>query len=129
MSTNPSIVRGAFAPEIEHELTLEAALVLESIGCAYLTGGQPKLRDAVLCWLALTDLPALKKARRASTVDDLVEHWAQARKPAELLELQPAMTKAVAAAFAPAADPDDPGDDPLDSLAKKKPAAAGGGST
>ena len=128
MSTNPSIVRGAFAPEIEHELTLEAALVLESIGCAYLTGGQPKLRDAVLCWLALTDLPALKKARRAGAVEDLVERWAQARKPAELLELQPAMSAAVAAAFAPAADPDAPeSDDPLDALAKKKPAAAAGG--
>ena len=128
MSTNPSIVRGAFAPEIEHELTMEAVLVLESIGCRYLTGGHAGLRDAVLVWLAMTDLEALKKARRLGTLDATVEKWAEGRKPADLVALQPTIQAAVEAAFAPAADPDAPeSDDPLDALAKKKPAAAAGG--
>lgn len=125
----PRIVRQAFAPECEHELTMEAVLVLESIGCAYLTGGTPGMKDAVLVWLALTDLPALKAARRQRTVDELVEDWAADKRPAELLALQPHIRAAIEAAFAPAADPDAPADadDPLANVAPKKSPAADGG--
>lgn len=133
MSSTPSTVRDAFAPAHQHQLTLEATLVLEAIGCRYLTGGTPGLRDAVLVWLAMTGLPALKAARSAGKVEEHLEAWAKGRRPAELLAMQAQITSAVEAAFAPAAageddSPADPaGDDPLDQLPKKGAQAAAGG--
>lgn len=125
----PSAVRSAFAPEMEHELTLEAVLVLEAMGCRYLTGGNPGMRDAILCYLAITDLDGLKEARRKGIVDEALAAWSQGRRPAEVLELQPLITDAVTAAFAPAAGSAAAEEDlePLDRLQKKTPAAAAGG--
>lgn len=129
---NPTTVIAAFAPEIEHELTLDAVLLLEAIGCKYLTGGSPGIRDAILCYLAIAEYPALKKARHLGKVDELVAKWADGRRPAEIIALQPILTAAIKAAFDPADDgaaadgSDD--EDPLEMLAKKAPAAADGGS-
>lgn len=124
MSTTPTIVREAFAPVLEHQLDLAAVLVLEAVGCRYLTGGVPGLRDAVLVWLAMTDLPALKQARSGGRLDDHLEAWAAGRRPADLLGLQESITAAVTAAFAPAgeASPDE-----ADPLEKKGQAVAAGG--
>lgn len=120
---NPKIVREAFVPGHAHELSLGAVLVLETLGCAYLTGGRPGLRDAVLVWLAMTDLSALRQARAEGKVDDLVEGWAADKRPADLLALQGEIAAAVEAAFAPA----NPGGGSGDPLEKKDgPAAAGG---
>lgn len=125
---NPTIVREAFVPSTAHSLDVESILILESLGCRYLTGGQPGLKDAVLCWLALTDLEALKKARATGTAETLVEAWGRGKSPAELLALQPQIEAAVKAAFAPVspAGDEDPGDDPLGQLQKKAPESAGG---
>lgn len=124
MSATPSIVRDAFAPDHPHDLSLEAAIVLESVGCRYLTGGTPGLRDAVIVWLAITDLDSLKQARREAKVEELVEGWSKGRRPAELLALQQPIAKAVEAAFAPAAGIDGE-ESPLE---KKDPPAVAGGS-
>lgn len=126
---NPTIVREAFVPTTAHCLDVESILILESLGCRYLTGGQPGLKDAVLCWLALTDLDSLKKARATGTADQLVEDWGRGKSPAELLALQPQIAAAIEAAFAPVAStgadgPD--GEDPLATLQKKDLESAGG---
>lgn len=126
----PTAVRQAFAPEIPHELTLHAVLLLEAAGCRYLTGGVPGTRDAILCWLAITDFESLSKAHRLGKVDDLLHAWSAGRKPAEVIALQPVLTAVIKAAFAPAGDADgggDDDDDPLSMLQKKAPAAAADG--
>lgn len=126
MSTTPTIVQQAFAPDHEHELTLEATLVLEAINCHYLTGGTPGLRDAALVWLAMTALPDLKEAHRKGAVDACVEAWAADKRPADLLALQDAIASAVQAAFAPAGE-ESADDSASDFLEKKEaPDAAGG---
>lgn len=120
---NPTIVTAAFVPDTPRELTLEAALVLEACGCQYLTGGTPGLRDAVLVWLALTDLPGLKRARAEGGLDLYVETWASDKRPGDLLALQTEIAAAVEAAFAPSAG----GATATDPLEKKGvPPAAGG---
>ena len=102
----PSAVLNAFSPGHPLELTLEGLLVLESIGTSYLTGGKTGFRDAALVWLAMTDLPGLKAARRAGTVEEMLEAWGSSRRPADFLAMEPIIARAIAAAFAPAADPE-----------------------
>lgn len=124
-ATTPSTVREAFVPDQPHELSLRAILVLETLDCAYLTGGRPTLRDAVLVWLAMTDLDALQHARAEGEVDAHVEAWGADKRPADLLALQPAIAAAVKASFAPGGEAEPDGEsDPLGK--KDAPAAAGG---
>ena len=122
----PTTVLAAFAPETEMDLTLEGVLVLESIGCAYINGGTPSLRDAVLVYLSMIDLPAVKAARRTRTVDDLIESWAAGFRPADLIELQPSILQSVAAAFAPIQGSAE-ADTESDTIEKKSNQAAAGG--
>jgi hypothetical protein len=128
---NPTAVIAAFAPQVPRELTLQAVLLLEAVGCRYLTGGVPGIRDAILCWLAITDFQGLAAARAKGEVDALVQDWSAGRRPAEIIALQPAITATIQAAFAPAdtgAGDDGDDDDPLARLQKKATAAADGGS-
>ena len=129
----PSVVIAAFAPETEYDLDVEAVLVLEALDCAYITGSRrPGVRDAMLSLVAMTDLPALKDARRRGTVDELLASVGRGRPPRELMERLPAIAAAIAAATGPApetpeTDGTDADDDPLAALEKKTaPAPAGG---
>lgn len=130
MSATPSIVLAAFAPETELELTLEATLILEALDCGFITGSHtPGIRDALLALLAMTDLPALKAARKRGTIDELLETAGRSRKPSALLAMVPAIAEAVRLATDPAAaaEPLDDDDNSFISVEKKSaPAAAGG---
>ena len=44
-SKTPSVVLAAFAPETEYTLTLDGWILLEALGCAYVTGGKPGMRN------------------------------------------------------------------------------------
>jgi hypothetical protein len=129
----PSVVLAAFAPETEYDLDVEAVLVLEALDCAYITGSRrPGVRDAMLSLLAMTDLAALKDARRRGTVEELIAAAGRGRPPRELMARLPAIAAAIAAATGPApetpaADAQDDAEDPLAALEKKTaPAPAGG---
>jgi hypothetical protein len=101
MSATPSIVQQAFLPETEYVLTLDGALILEALGCRYLTGGQPGLRDIILSILVMTDEDAVILAHRKGQVDKLIQSVTAAHSLGEVLRLGDKVGEALQAALNP----------------------------
>jgi hypothetical protein len=121
-SANPSVVLRAFAPETEFTLTLDGALLLEALGCAFITGGTPGIRDAVMAVLVMTDEEAVFEARRKGRFEELMRATTKDRRPADILGLADKIAAALQDAIHPAATGADPADE------KKSAAAPAGGS-
>ena len=121
-SKNPSVVLRAFGADTEYTLTLDAWILLESIGSPYVCGGSLRMTDSIALLVAMTDPDALLAAKRKgpNAVEDLCLMVAGKRRPAELVALRKALEAAVNAALAPL----DSGADPAE---KKSSARAAGG--
>lgn len=100
----PSIVLRAFAPDTEFVLTLDGYLLLEALGCAFLRGQFPGMRDIMLAALVMTDCPAVQKAHRQKRVDALLGEAYAGKKPGDILALADAVRTALEDALAPTDD-------------------------
>jgi hypothetical protein len=119
-SGNPSVVLRAFAPETCFTLSLDGWILLEALGSAYTTGGQPTMRDTVLAILVMTDEDAVFSARKAGKIEALVAAFTAGKKPGDVL----ALGDKIKAAFDTALEPSNSG---ADSSEKKSSAAPAGG--
>jgi hypothetical protein len=100
--SNPSAVLAAFAPEEDLVLTIEAILVLESLRCALMVGGEAGFRDLLMVYVAMTNLELLKKARRAGKVEEFLEEVGKGEKPSEFIAKKDAILAAIKSACTPA---------------------------
>jgi len=119
-SRTPSVVVAAFAPETEYTLTLDGWILLEALGCAYVSGGRPGMRDSILAILVMTDEDAVFEARKKGKIDQLIRGVTKDKRPADIM----AQVDKIRAAFDAALDPMDDGAN----REKKSSAESDGGS-
>jgi len=102
-SKNPSVVLAAFAEETEYVLDLDGAILLESLGCAFITGGgSPGLRDTLMAMLVMTDIDAVRKAMRTpGGLQKLLDAASKGRRLAHIMGQADKIAAALEASLAP----------------------------